>query len=179
MSSIVVAETLIERNVGGVDIKWPNDVMVNDLKLCGILVESVGTGAVSAGVGGPRIIVGIGVNLNHEFFPDELRSTATSLKIETGQATVVEEFRDQLLSKLADWYARWKSGECRLILDRWQQLSGYARGLQVTIALDGEVVSGETSGLTDDGALMLRLPDGSLRTILSGDVTRLRKSQNA
>ena len=150
--------------------------MVNGRKVCGILVESIVAGVTSSGVGAPRIIVGIGVNLNHQCFPDELNSTATSLKIETGQATVVDEFRDQLLSKLADWYARWQSGEWRLILDRWQQLSSYARGSQVTVSLDGEVLSGETSGLTDDGALVLRLPYGSLRTILSGDVTRLRKS---
>jgi BirA family biotin operon repressor/biotin-[acetyl-CoA-carboxylase] ligase len=179
MSSIAVAETLIERNVVGVDIKWPNDVLLNDRKLCGILVEGIGTGAMSAESGKPRVIVGIGVNLNHLSFPDEISSTATSLKIETGQATIVDEFRDQLLSKLADWYARWQNGEWRLILDRWQQLSSYARGLQVTIALDGETLIGETSGLTDDGALIVRLPDGSLRTILSGDVTRLRKSLNA
>lgn len=179
MSSIAVAETLIERNVVGVDIKWPNDVLVKERKLCGILVESIGTGAMNAEAGAPRVIVGIGVNLNHQSFPYELSSIATSLKIETGQATAVDEFRDQLLSKLADWYARWQSGEWRLILDRWQQLSSYASGLQVTIALEGETLSGETSGLTDYGALMLRLPDGSLRTILSGDVTRLRKSLNA
>lgn len=171
MTSVAVAETLIERNIGGVDIKWPNDVLVNERKLCGILVESVGTGASA-----PRIIAGIGVNLNHQSFPDELSSTATSLKIETGQTTVVDEFRDQLLKKLAEWYVRWQGGEERLILDRWQQLSSYGRGLQVTIALDDEVLSGETAGLTDDGALILRLPDGNLRTILSGDVARLRKN---
>lgn len=179
MSSIAVAETLIERNVGGVDIKWPNDVLVNGRKLCGILVESIGIGGLSPGASAPRVIVGIGVNLNHQSFPDELSSTATSLKIEIGRATVVAEFRDQLLGKLAGWYARWQGGEWRLIIDRWQQLSSYAQGLQVTVALDGEVLVGETAGLTDDGALNLKLSDGSLRTILSGDVTRLRKSQNA
>lgn len=166
-----MAETLLERNVVGVDIKWPNDVLVNGRKLCGILVESVG-----AGTGAPRIIIGIGVNLNHQTFPGELGTTATSLKIETGREIVVEEFRDQLLLKIYDWYLRWQHDDARRILDRWQQLSSYACGAQVSVMLDDEQLSGETVGVTEEGALMLRLSDGCLRIILSGDVTRLRKS---
>ena len=171
MSSVAVAETLLEHGVTGVDIKWPNDVLVNGRKLCGILVESIGSGT-----NAPRIIVGIGVNLNHQSFPDELGSMATSLKIETGQATIVEEFRDQLLEKIYEWYLRWQRGEGKLILERWQQLSSYAMGAQVAITMDGEQLSGETAGLTEEGALMLRLKNGNLRMILSGDVTRLRKN---
>ena len=173
MSAVAVAETLIERGVANVDIKWPNDVLINDRKLCGILVESVG-----AGSGATRIIVGIGVNLNHESFPDELAFTATSLKIETMQMTTVDEFRDQLLNKLADWYARWQHSKEREIPDRWQQLSSYAHDSQVTITLDDERLEGITAGLTEQGALKLRLNDGSLHTILSGDVTRLRRKLN-
>lgn len=173
MSSIAVAETLLDRGIAGVDIKWPNDVLVNGRKVCGILVESVGTGA-----GAPRIIVGIGVNLNHQSFPEELRSTATSLKIETGQVTEVADIRDHLLEKIYQWYLHWQRGEEGLILDRWQYLSSYAHGSLVTVTLDGEQISGQTEGLNKDGALMLRLTDGSLKAILSGDVTRLRKNFN-
>lgn len=171
MAAISVAETLIERNVSGVDIKWPNDVLVNGRKLCGILVESVSTGASA-----PRIIVGIGVNLNHQSFYDELCLTATSLRIETGRMTSVDQFRDQLLQRLAVWYARWKSGEVKMILEHWQQLSTYSHGQHVAISLDAESFEGETCGLTEDGALVVRLAQGSLRTVLAGEITRLRKS---
>lgn len=171
MAAVCVAETLIERQVAGVDIKWPNDVLVNDRKLSGILVESVSTGG-----GDPRIIVGIGVNLNHESFPDELAATATSLKIETGRATAVDEFLDQLLRRLAVWYACWKSGNQVLILDRWQELSSYAHGQQVTITLDAERFEGETCGVTEDGALLVKLADGGVRMVLAGEVARLRKN---
>lgn len=169
-AAVSVAETLIERNVVGVDIKWPNDVLVNGRKLSGILIESV-----SAGTNAPRIVAGIGVNLNHDSFPAELSATATSLKVETGCAVSVDEFRDQLLQRLFVWYGRWKRGEGQMILDRWQQLSSYARGQQVNVALETENISGETVGLTEDGALKLRLDDGGLRTILAGEVTKLRK----
>ncbi len=173
VAAIAVAETLIERKVTSVDIKWPNDVLVNGRKLCGILIESV-----SAGTTAPRIIVGIGVNLNHESFPAELSETATSLKIETGQTVSADEFRDQLLQRLLVWYERWKSGAVQLILDRWQQLSTYAHGQRVSVALETEHLVGETAGLTEDGALNLRLDDGNVRTILAGEVTRLRKNKD-
>jgi BirA family biotin operon repressor/biotin-[acetyl-CoA-carboxylase] ligase len=168
--AISVAETLIERNVPGVDIKWPNDVLVNDRKLCGILIESISTGTNCQ-----PIIAGIGVNLNHQSFPDELSETATSLKIETGRSINGNEFRDQLLQKLFIWYELWKLGEEKRILDRWQQLSSFALGQPVKATLDAEIITGETAGLTEDGALKLRLEDGSLRTVLAGEVTRLRK----
>jgi biotin-(acetyl-CoA carboxylase) ligase len=64
-----------------------------------------------------------------------------------------------------------------MILDRWQQLSTYAHGQRVSVALETESLIGETAGLTEDGALNLRLDDGSVRTILAGEVTRLRKNE--
>ncbi len=172
MTAVVVAETMIERGITGVDIKWPNDVLINDRKVCGILVEGV-----SGKAGDMRIIVGIGVNLNHQNFPDEINRTATSLSIETGQQTPVDEFRDQLLLKLAEWYERWKTGQEQMIIERWQQLSSYARDCWITVSLDDEVIRGQAAGLTPTGALMVQTDDGGLRTILAGEVSRLRKSE--
>src|SRR6266508_124529 len=90
LAAVAVAETLIERGVAGVDIKWPNDVLVNGRKISGVLAE-----AVSAGSESLRLILGVGVNLNHRSFPPELSESATSLSIETGERVVVEEFRDR------------------------------------------------------------------------------------
>ncbi|MEP7339942.1 MAG: biotin--[acetyl-CoA-carboxylase] ligase [Acidobacteriota bacterium] len=173
MSAVAVAETLLDRDVAGVDIKWPNDVLINERKLSGILVE-----AVSSLASETRVIIGIGVNLNHQSsraFPEELRQTATSLRIETGAPVLADEFRDQLLLQLAKWYERWTRGEERLIRDRWQQLSSSAYGQQVAVTLDQDRIIGMTAGLNDDGALLLRTQDGSVRAILAGEVARLRK----
>jgi BirA family biotin operon repressor/biotin-[acetyl-CoA-carboxylase] ligase len=170
-AAISVAETLIERGVDGVDIKWPNDVMVNDRKISGVLAE-----AVSAGSESLRIILGVGVNLNHRSFPTELSSTATSLAIETGERVAVEEFRDQLLAKIGQWYELWRRDESASIVSRWERLSSYARGQQVVVAIDNEKLVGVTEGLTETGALRLVVDKGDVRTILVGEVTRLRKS---
>jgi BirA family biotin operon repressor/biotin-[acetyl-CoA-carboxylase] ligase len=171
MTAVVVAETVIDRGVTGVEIKWPNDVLISERKLSGILIESG-----SIGSGEARIIAGIGVNLNHQSFPDELAPMATSLKIETGQEIVVDEFRDQLLERLEQWYSFWKRGGDKAILDRWRQLSSQACGQQIIVMLDHEQFTGETVGVNEDGALLVRTSEGVLRTILSGEVKRLRKS---
>jgi BirA family biotin operon repressor/biotin-[acetyl-CoA-carboxylase] ligase len=170
MAAVSVAESLIERGVAGVDIKWPNDVMANDRKLCGILAE-----AATSGAGGMKLILGIGVNLNHESFSDELSASATSIAIETGNRVETFEFRDRLLDKIASWYEKLRSGWGEAIVDRWQQLSSYARDQRVAITLDEEIVAGVTAGLTETGALRLLADDGSMKTILAGEVARLRR----
>jgi BirA family biotin operon repressor/biotin-[acetyl-CoA-carboxylase] ligase len=170
LAAVAVAETLIERGVAGVDIKWPNDVLVNERKISGVLAE-----AVSAGSESPRLILGVGVNLNHRSFPPELSETATSLAIETGERVVVEEFRDRLLEKIAQWYELWRRNESASIIDRWSRLSTYARDQRIVVTIEDEKLVGVTNGLTETGALRLVVDGGGVRTILAGEVTRLRK----
>jgi len=171
LAAIAVAETMIERGVANVDIKWPNDVLVNDRKVSGILAEAVSEGPESL-----RLVLGVGVNLNHQSFPPELSETAASLAIETGERVAVEEFRDQLLDKIARWYEHWRRDESMLIVNRWQRLSTYARDKQVAVTLDDEKIIGVTDGVTETGALRLVVDSGEVKTILAGEVTRLRKT---
>jgi BirA family biotin operon repressor/biotin-[acetyl-CoA-carboxylase] ligase len=170
LAAVAVAETLIERGVAGVDIKWPNDVLVNGRKISGVLAE-----AVSAGTESLRLILGVGVNLNHRSFPAELGETATSFAIETGGRADVEEFRDRLLEKIAQWYELWLRGASASIIDRWSRLSTYARGQRVVVTLEDEKLTGVTDGLTETGALRLAVDGGAVRTILAGEVAKLRK----
>ena len=170
LTAIAVAETLAEYRVAGLDIKWPNDVLINECKVCGILVEGASSGAQAL-----RLIVGIGVNLNHQTFPPEISETATSLFLQLGQTVNVAEFRDRLLARLTHWYAQWQQGQAALIVARWQALSSYAHGQEVTVTLDDEVIEGVTEGLTKDGALLVRAAAGEMRTILAGEVMRMRR----
>lgn len=170
LAAVAVAETLAQYNVADLDIKWPNDVLLGERKVCGILVEGASSGAQAL-----RVIVGIGVNLNHQQFPPEICETATSLALHLGYAVDAAELRDRLLARLALWYARWQQDEGRSVLERWQQLSSYAQGQNVAVTLDDEQVIGTTVGLTKDGALLLQLPDGTRRTLLVGEVSKLRK----
>jgi BirA family biotin operon repressor/biotin-[acetyl-CoA-carboxylase] ligase len=170
LAAVAVAETLIERGVAGVDIKWPNDALAGGRKISGVLAE-----AVSAGPESLRLVLGVGVNLNHRSFPPELSESATSLAIETGERVIVEEFRDRLLEKIAQWYELWRRGASASIIDRWSRLSTYARGKHVVVMIEDEKLTGVTDGLTETGALRLVTDDGAVRTILAGEVTKLRK----
>ncbi len=172
LAAVAVAETIAQYDVAGLDIKWPNDVLLGERKVCGILVEGASSGAHAA-----RIIIGIGINLNHQQFPPEISATATSLALQLGHTVDAAEFRDRLLARLAHWYTRWQHDEVRSVIERWQQLSSYAHGQPVAVTLDDEQVTGTTTGLSKDGALLLQLPDGTMRTLLVGEVARLRNAE--
>lgn len=169
-AAVAVAETLGEAGVAGVDIKWPNDLLVDERKICGILIESVGYGAAAP----RRVIVGIGVNLNQTDFPAPLAETATSCRLVMGRIIDHDTFRDALLERFHAWYECWRCGGTATILARWQALSSYGVGRQVAVDVGGELLTGETAGLDARGALLLRLPDGVLRTVIAGEVNRLR-----
>ncbi len=169
-SAIAVAETLMGLAIDGVDIKWPNDVLIDDRKVCGILAE--GTSSLTS-----RVIVGIGVNLNHRAFPKELSETATSVYLATGRETEATLFLHQVLERIGGWHAVWTAGGSTSIVDRWQELSSYAFGRHVRVATDSENLSGITQGLSSDGGLVLRTTNDKRRTILSGEVSRVRADE--
>ena len=83
------------------DLRWPNDLLLNERKLAGILVQSAEGGA---------LIAGIGVNVNQVGFPDELRGIATSLRIETGVEHVKEDLLDRVVAECS---ALHRAGRCR------------------------------------------------------------------
>lgn len=172
LAAVAVAETILGFQISNlkVDIKWPNDVLVNERKISGILIEST-----SVPNEAPRLIVGIGVNLNQQEFPSEIHEIATSLRLESGQSFDVASFRNALLDRLAFWYEELQQNRARRILQRWQQLSSYARGKQVVVIFDHEEVRGETVGLKDSGALQIKISSGEIRTILAGEINHLRQ----
>ncbi len=172
LSGIAVAEALVGLGVSNVDIKWPNDVLIGDRKVCGILSEGASSGRLA-----PRVIVGIGVNLNHSVFPPELSEVATSVLIATGRTADKMEFLDQVLCRIADWYEVWTSGGVASIISRWEELSSYAFGQQVKVTTDGEEFNGTTNGLSPSGGLLIRESNGHLRSVLAGEVSRIRKQR--
>lgn len=171
LAAVAVAETLTGMGLPGIDIKWPNDVLCRERKISGVLVEGAGSGE-----GTQRFIIGIGINVNHREFPDELTAIATSFAIESGTVVPVDGIRDRLLDLLHRWYLRWLAGESSAILDRWRELSSYAAGKRVTVTLESEKITGETVGLMESGALIVRTDAGELRTVIAGEVSALRES---
>ncbi len=157
------------------DIRWPNDLLINNKKCGGILVE---TSAIASQPNTPAMlrhaVVGIGMNLNHESFPPELEAFATSLRRETGKSwsrePVLIEFLRALENELALLEAelRGNSPNPRL-LDRFTAASSWVCGKAVRVDESGGY-TGVTDGLDTRGFLRVAGDDGVLHTVLSGGV---------
>ena len=170
LAAVAGAETLFDLGLEGVDIKWPNDLLVGERKIGGILIES----ETSSSGRLERAIVGMGMNLNHTQFPPPLDRTATSYRIETGRSIEVAAVRIRLLERLACWYQRWRDEGEDAIRDRWLACSSYGRGRAVGVTVAGERIEGITAGLDPEGALLLITPNGTVRPIVTGEVSHLR-----
>jgi BirA family biotin operon repressor/biotin-[acetyl-CoA-carboxylase] ligase len=149
-----------------VTIKWPNDVMLAGQKACGILVES----GVHAN-GGLWLAVGIGVNLAEAPKGTERPATALShhLSADHAAAPKVERAAEGLAETFGVWMDRWETLGFQPILDAWAARTPGLDGPAVA-RLGHETVEGRAEGVAADGALRLRLADGSLRLISAGDV---------
>ncbi|HMF89934.1 MAG TPA: biotin--[acetyl-CoA-carboxylase] ligase [Candidatus Angelobacter sp.] len=164
------------------DLRWPNDVLLNEKKFAGILTE---TSSEAARV--QHVVVGIGINVNQESFPAELRDLATSLRIESGKEWPRLELTAALLRAMDREYRgllRVISGPVRTpnlrfgpIIKRVEARSSYALGKAVHVDEDGGY-SGVTDGLDPRGFLRVRT-DRGLRIVISGGVRPLERSTNA
>lgn len=166
MSSLVVADALFETFKFQTDIKWPNDVLVDGRKVCGILTETVETDQ------GRAAIVGIGVNLNANALPEELRDFAISVEEVTGNAPDPEELLRLLMLSFSRRYdALHQASGPEEMLKEWTTCSSYSEGKLVRISLDDEIVEGVTRGLASDGALRVETDTDEIRLVRAGDVT--------
>ncbi|WP_159647868.1 biotin--[acetyl-CoA-carboxylase] ligase [Sphingorhabdus sp. 109] len=139
-------------------LKWPNDVLVSDAKICGVLLERVKE----------QVVVGIGVNIAQA--PQVEGRAVTSLKQE-GAITDAAAFLDRLSKEFEAWVTLWREAGLARILKEWQMLA-HPVGMTVTTSdIGGDKISGKFAGLTADGALRLRKADGTLIEIRAGDIS--------
>ena len=155
-------------------IKWPNDVLVNDKKVAGILLESESDGAQT-----PSLVIGIGVNVNMEAddFPPELRPIATSLKTALGKQIDRDDLLIALLDALADQFLLLEEGKKGLLIESVNRYS-QTLGKKVRVDTPRQAFEGWAEEIEEDGALRIRLGDGSRRKIMVGDITHLREIKN-
>lgn len=166
---IMVASLAVAHGIEAVtdlkaQLKWPNDVMVNGRKVCGILIENSVRGNIVE-----YAVIGIGINVNLRLadFPG-IQSTATSLSDELGKDVSRLDVTRGLLAEIEKLYLALSAGES--VYREW-------RNRLVTLGRKVHVKSGRTDyeGIAEsaasDGSLLLRQPDGSLTKIVAGDVT--------
>jgi len=149
-----------------VDLKWPNDLFVAGKKVGGILTE------MHAEPGQVRfVIVGIGLNVNQEKFGSDLRTIATSLRIETGKLQSRLELLVRLLREFENDYNRFLREGSASIAEHFAAVSSYAKGKHVRVTNGADTFTGITAGLAPEGLLKVKRDDGELVTVIAGDVT--------
>ena len=168
----VAAATALARAIGlqtglAPEIKWPNDILIRGKKVAGILTELT---AELDHVKEMVLGIGVDVNLDAADLPRDLRKTATSLKIESGQALDRAELAVAILRELDADYERIRRGQFELVAAEWRQRCG-TLGRQVSIRVGDRVIRGRAESLDAEGALLLRTQHGHLERIIGGDVT--------
>ncbi len=148
-------------------IKWPNDILVNGMKVSGMLNEmSAETEKINF------IVLGIGVNLNmrREQFPCELRHPASSLYLESGKPVNRVEFTRVLLTAFDLLYDVYLNEGIGPVREQWLARSAFL-GKKVKVSFQGNVSSGTAVGVDDNGALLLEHSNGSIEKVMAGDVS--------
>jgi BirA family biotin operon repressor/biotin-[acetyl-CoA-carboxylase] ligase len=163
LAAVAVYDVLLKAFCIEPDIKWPNDVLIGDKKICGILSEAVDTPQ------GVAVILGIGINLKNGSLPE----TATSIERESTTATDRDEMVEAVTTEIEALYNLLHSRPAAII-KQWTTRSSYSENKAVEVRSGSEVFTGVTCGLDDNGALRVRTADGTVRSVQAGDVERLR-----
>lgn len=153
---LATAEAIAQTTGIACDLRWPNDLMLDNRKVAGILAQLAEGKAVG----------GIGINVNHTSFPEELAGQATSLRLHAGREFAREPILEALLSAVDAFAAE----DTATILRLFTHASSYAAGRRVTVQQPDGVVEGMTAGLNPDGFLIVRQDDGTETLILAGGV---------
>lgn len=148
-------------------IKWPNDILINEKKVCGILTEmSAELDIIS------WVVVGIGINVNidHREFPEDIQENTISLKEVSGKEVLRVKLVQTFLQEFEKYYEILKRREFSSILKEWK-LYSHTLGRKIRVDTGEKIITGEAVDINEEGALILKKEDGELVEILSGTIT--------
>lgn len=147
-------------------IKWPNDILINKNKLCGILTELKAEQDLTI-----FVILGIGINVNTK--PSLLPKNATSILKELGRDFSKIELTKILLKNLEEYYFLFKENKFKDIIDEWRNLST-TLGKRIKVIDKTRTIEGQAIDIDEGGALVVRLDSGFNERVLAGDVVLVR-----
>jgi BirA family transcriptional regulator, biotin operon repressor / biotin---[acetyl-CoA-carboxylase] ligase len=157
---LAVTEAILKATDLSCDLRWPNDVLIQSKKCAGILTQLESS----------AIIAGIGMNVNHSRFPEELSGIATSLRIASGRTHSRERLLLELLPAIDRYCVLLENDGRAPILEMFSRASSYVSGRRVCVDQDGSTLLGTTAGLAESGFLLLRGDDGRDHQIVAGGV---------
>ena len=167
IASLAVAGAIKENLRLNTRVKWPNDVLINGKKVCGILIESEVKGNM---VNFSSIGIGINVDFDPSKYPDIMQA-ATSLSHECGHDLNKDDVVCAVLQKFDELYLRVTSGGS--VYEDWRDAMGVV-GQWIRVKAGEAVIEGSVEAVTEGGNLILRRADGSSYEVVVGDVTVLK-----
>jgi len=147
-------------------IKWPNDILINEKKVCGILTEmSAELDIIN------WVVVGIGINVNidHQEFPEDIQENTISLKEVLGKEVLRVKLMQAFLWEFEKYYESLKRREFSSILKEWK-LCSHTLGKKIRVDMGERIITGEAVNINEEGALILKKEDGELAEIISGTI---------
>lgn len=147
-------------------IKWPNDILINEKKVCGILTEmSAELDIIN------WVVVGIGLNANIDLrdFPEDIREKTTSLKETSGEEVSRVKLVQVFLQEFEKYYEKLKRKEFPSILRVWK-LYSHTLGKKIRVDIRERIITGEAMDINESGALIFKKEDGELVEIISGTI---------
>ena len=148
------------------EIKWPNDLVLNKKKICGILTE-MSTELMEI----QYVIPGTGINVNQTEFPDDIKATATSLRIESGKVQKRSEIIAAIMEAFEGYYDTFIETQDMSGLIEEYNANLVNLGNEVCVLDPAGEYRGVSEGINKEGALLVRLSDGTLKEIISGEVS--------
>ena len=149
-------------------IKWPNDILINEKKVCGMLSE------MSAELDMINwVVVGIGINANidHWDFPEDIQENTISLKEVSEKEILRVKLTQTFLQEFEKYYDKLKRKEFPSILKEWK-LYSHTLGRKIRIDMGERIITGEAVDINEEGALILKKEDGELIKIISGTILK-------
>ncbi|CUS97156.1 BirA family transcriptional regulator, biotin operon repressor / biotin-[acetyl-CoA-carboxylase] ligase [Candidatus Kryptobacter tengchongensis] len=164
--SVSVAEA-IEKNTNlKITTKWPNDLLINNRKFCGILMEA----SITADKG-DFVILGIGINVNQSEFPKEIQDYATSLYLSTGKVYDRAELTKDILRQIeVDYEKLNKDRDFKSVIERWKKRCTML-SQKITVIQSGKTITGKAIDIDETGFLILEDETSKIIKLSSGDVT--------
>jgi BirA family biotin operon repressor/biotin-[acetyl-CoA-carboxylase] ligase len=166
MTAVVVVKAIKICTQIKSQIKWPNDILINEKKVCGILTEmSAELDIIN------WVVVGIGVNVNikQQEFPEDIRERTTSLKEVLGKKVLRVKLVRVFLQEFEKYYEILKRREFSFILKEWK-LYSHTLGKKIRVDMGERIISGEAVDINEEGVLILKKEDGELIEIISGTI---------
>ena len=162
MAGLATAIAVNEFIPSPAQLKWPNDLLLNNKKIAGVLCEYHATKV-------PAVIIGIGINVNHTQFPTDIKDIATSIKLESGLEINRTTLIKQLVTQLDFQYSELKSNKVQSLIDNWT-LHSDLFGKSISIRKGGQSITGKAVKLDNLGRLVILNESGKEIVLDSGEV---------